>query len=75
MTESKKISELGQNTVRLITATQIATSVPDIIKELVENALDAGSTIIRVKLVPIRFLNFLCLSLHLLKIYFFCTGK
>lgn len=48
---AKKISELPSSTVKLITATQIATSVSNIVKELVENSLDAGSTVIRVKLV------------------------
>lgn len=51
MSEKKTISELPQNTVKLITATQIATSVSNIVKELVENSLDAGSTVIRVKTV------------------------
>ncbi|KAI9553876.1 putative MLH2 [Daphnia sinensis] len=50
MVEKKIISELPSSTVKLITATQIATSVCNIVKELVENALDAGSTVIRVKL-------------------------
>lgn len=51
MDERKSISELPASTVQLITATQIATSVSNIVKELVENSLDAGSTVIRVKLV------------------------
>ena len=51
MIEKKIISELPPSTVKLITATQIATSVCNIVKELVENALDAGSTVVRVKLV------------------------
>lgn len=55
MVEKKVISELPYSTVKLITATQIATSVCNIVKELVENALDAGSTVIRVKLVINKF--------------------
>ena len=51
MIEKKILSELPPSTVKLITATQIATSVCNIVKELVENALDAGSTVVRVKLV------------------------
>ncbi len=51
MVEKKPISELPPSTVQLITATQIATSVSNIIKELVENSMDAGATVIRVKLV------------------------
>ncbi len=54
MVERKAISELPANTVKLITATQIATSVSNIVKELVENSLDAGSTVIRVKLVILK---------------------
>lgn len=53
MIERKAISELPASTVKLITATQIATSVSNIVKELTENSLDAGSTIVRVKLVTI----------------------
>lgn len=54
MVVKKSISELPTSTVKLITATQIATSVSNIVKELVENSLDAGSTVIRVKLVSIK---------------------
>ncbi|XP_046453620.1 PMS1 protein homolog 1-like isoform X3 [Daphnia pulex] len=50
MVEKKIISELPPSTVQLITATQIATSVCNIVKELVENSLDASSTVVRVKL-------------------------
>jgi DNA mismatch repair ATPase MutL len=57
MTEKKEIVKLESATIRLITATQIATSVSDIVKELVENALDAGSTVIRVKLVINKIFN------------------
>jgi len=53
MVEKKTISELPPSTVQLITATQIATSVSNIIKELVENSMDAGATVIRVKLVSV----------------------
>ena len=57
MIEKKEIVKLESATIRLITATQIATSVSDIVKELVENALDAGSTVIRVKLVINKIFN------------------
>lgn len=53
MVEKRVITELPANTVKLITATQIATSVSNIVKELVENALDAGSSVVRVKLVQV----------------------
>ena len=55
MVGRKVISELPASTVRLITATQVATSVSNIVKELVENSLDAGSTVVRVKLVIKRY--------------------
>jgi DNA mismatch repair ATPase MutL len=70
MTEKKEIVKLESATIRLITATQIATSVSDIVKELVENALDAGSTVIRVKLVINKIFN----QFNFL-INFFVTGK
>ena len=57
MIEKKEIVKLESATIRLITATQIATSVSDIVKELVENALDAGSTVIRIKLVINQIFN------------------
>ena len=58
MSETKIITELPKNTVKLITATQIATSVSNIVKELVENSLDAGSTVIRVKMVLMNSSHF-----------------
>jgi len=69
MSDTKIIAELPQNTVKLITATQIATSVSNIIKELVENSLDAGSTVVRVKTVSIILLQ--SIFLHSIYIYIF----
>jgi DNA mismatch repair ATPase MutL len=43
MTEKKEIVKLESATIRLVTAIETATSVSDIVKELVENTLDAGS--------------------------------
>ena len=72
MVEKKSISELPSSTIKLITATQVATSVSNIVKELVENSLDAGSTVIRVKLVTFfTRLNILQLSLKVI----YVTGK
>lgn len=69
MSDTKIIAELPQNTVKLITATQIATSVSNIIKELVENSLDAGSTVVRVKTVSIILLQ--SIFLHSIYIYLY----
>lgn len=45
------IGKLNDTTVRLLTSTQVITSLQSVVKELVENALDAGSQSIDVKLV------------------------
>lgn len=67
------ISELPPNTVKLITATQIATSVSNIIKELIENSLDAGSTVVRVKLVKIlHLIHVFWVGYKRLKFFIFC---
>ena len=45
------MQKLSADTVRLITSTQVITSIVSITKELIENSLDAGSDNIEVKLV------------------------
>ncbi|XP_067650114.1 PMS1 protein homolog 1-like [Haliotis asinina] len=50
MAGSSSLSALPANTVRLIGSTQVITSVFSVIKELIENSFDAGSTSIDVKL-------------------------
>jgi len=42
---------LDQNTARLITSNQVIQGPYNVVKELVENALDAGATAIDIKLV------------------------
>ncbi|XP_029790115.1 PMS1 protein homolog 1 isoform X2 [Suricata suricatta] len=47
------MKQLPAATVRLLSSSQIITSVVSVVKELVENSLDAGATSIDVKLVSI----------------------
>ena len=44
------MNKLNDNTVRLITSGQVITSVSNVVKELIENSLDAGATNIDIKL-------------------------
>nr|CAB3264972.1 mismatch repair endonuclease PMS2-like [Phallusia mammillata] len=44
------MNKLGNETVRLISSTQVITSVSSAVKEVVENCLDAGATNVDVKL-------------------------
>ncbi|XP_074650598.1 PMS1 protein homolog 1-like [Tubulanus polymorphus] len=48
--EASAMKQLPASTVRLITSTQVITSVYSVIKELIENSLDAGATNIEIKL-------------------------
>lgn len=43
--------QLQPSTIKLITSAQVITSVSTAVKELVENALDAASSVIEVRLV------------------------
>ena len=45
------MQELDRETVRLLAGSQTISSVKTVVKELVENSLDAGATNIEVKLV------------------------
>lgn len=48
---------LPAETVRLLSSSQVITSVVSVVKELIENSLDAGATNIDIKLVsPLSFL-------------------
>ena len=45
------LHQLGSETVRLLSSSQVITSVYAVVKELLENSLDAKATNIEVKLV------------------------
>lgn len=47
------MKQLPAATVRLLSSSQIITSVVSVVKELIENSLDAGATSIDVKLVSV----------------------
>lgn len=48
-----RMKQLPAATVRLLSSSQIITSVVSVVKELIENSLDAGATSIDVKLVSV----------------------
>ena len=50
------LKSLPASTVRLIGSSQVITSVYSVVKELLENALDAQSTSIDIKLVCCHFI-------------------
>ena len=45
------MKQLNKDTVRLITSGQVVTSVSNVVKELIENSIDAGATNIDVRLI------------------------
>ena len=47
----RSLHELPKDTVRLIGSSQVITSVFSVVKELIENSLDAGSTSLELRLV------------------------
>ena len=49
---------LPSSTVRLIASSQVITSVSSVVKELIENSLDAGASSIEVKLVSLEHFFF-----------------
>lgn len=53
------ISALDKDTVKLITTTQVITSISTAVKELIENAFDAGAKNIEINLVLHFFLYIL----------------
>lgn len=52
MTEPKRLlHELPKDTIRLLGSSQVITSVFSVVKELIENSLDAGATSLELRLV------------------------
>lgn len=52
MTERKRLlHELPKDTIRLLGSSQVITSVFSVVKELIENSLDAGATSLELRLV------------------------
>lgn len=49
------MKQLPPDTVRLLSSSQVITSVVNVVKELLENSLDAGASNIDVKMV--QYLN------------------
>jgi DNA mismatch repair enzyme (predicted ATPase) len=50
------LTKLPATTIKLITSTQIISSVASVVKELIENSLDAGARNIDIKLVSRTFI-------------------
>ena len=48
------MKQLPPDTVRLLSSSQVITSVVNVVKELIENSLDAGATSVDIKLVRCR---------------------
>ena len=51
------LKALSSDTIRLIGSAQVITSVSSVVKELIENSLDAHATSIDVKLVCTQILS------------------
>jgi len=45
------MKQLSSDTIKLISSTQVITSASSVVKELMENSIDANATIIDIRLV------------------------
>ena len=54
------MNHLPQSTIRLLTSTQAVSGVSSIVKELIENSLDAASSYIEIKLVRYLIMFYIC---------------
>lgn len=48
------MKQLPSETIKLISSTQVITSASSVVKELMENAIDAQATVIEIRLVKIN---------------------
>lgn len=66
------MKQLPSETIKLISSTQVITSVSSVVKELMENSIDAQATIIDIRLVKIndtsRNIKYLIVNLN---VFFF----
>jgi len=61
------LNKLHDSTVSRLSSSQVITSVASVVKELVENALDAGATTIDVKLVSSSIVCAHCLIFNVIR--------
>jgi DNA mismatch repair ATPase MutL len=70
------MNKLPQESIRLLTSSQVITSPSSVVKELVENAFDAGARSLDVKLVSNLFSDIIVGLVGLIFgrfLYLFCT--
>lgn len=58
------VKQLPRGVVKLISSTQIISSVSSVVKELVENSIDAGATVIDIKLVSSYGISVKCTYMY-----------
>lgn len=63
------LKQLPLETIKLISSAQVITSASSIVKELMENSIDAHATTIDIHLVPIVTKKYLLKNVQLLNIY------